>query len=434
MPLTATILIPTHNHGPTLRASVASALRQTVSDIEVFVVGDGVTDETRNIMGEIMRGDSRVRFFDHPKGQRHGELYRHEALLEARGRIVCYLSDDDLYLPHHVKEMSALLENADFAHALAVAVQPDGTLSTWTVDLDIPVYRDELLAGRNRIPLSAGAHTLSFYTRLAEGWTCAPGGMPTDLHMWQKFLRNPECRFRAGCTPTVLVFPSPLRPNLTAAERLQELQAWMARMANSQGIAAINEQVLALKAREAIDLEARVLRAAQLGCLPGQDFELQVFFPSPGGHNENDSAHFVVPSGKWHKIALDMAYPHSKVPIRIDPSTHPGLVQLAWITLYGSDGSVLWKCTDGNAHQVKIGGTAIVLSRRRLIQILSDGNDPQVLLPPIKMPDARNDVRLELMVRLDSDVKQIVDLFSAYLQMPRLRRILNLPPFLIHLE
>ena len=37
----ATILVPTHDHGPTLRASVASALRQTVSDIEVFIVGDG---------------------------------------------------------------------------------------------------------------------------------------------------------------------------------------------------------------------------------------------------------------------------------------------------------------------------------------------------------------------------------------------------------
>ena len=55
--------------------------------------------------------------------------------------------------------MSALLEHADFAHTLAVEVQTNGGMEAWTVDLALPVYRRELLANRNRIPLSAGAHT-----------------------------------------------------------------------------------------------------------------------------------------------------------------------------------------------------------------------------------------------------------------------------------
>ena len=96
---------PTQNHGPTLRASIASALRQT-SPVEIFVIGDGVPDETRQILHEITNFDMRVLFFDHPKGPCHGEIYRHRALLQERGRIVCYLADDDLYLPHHAEEMS----------------------------------------------------------------------------------------------------------------------------------------------------------------------------------------------------------------------------------------------------------------------------------------------------------------------------------------
>ena len=60
--------------------------------------------------------DPRVRFFDLPKGERHGERNRHLALAEAAGRIVCYLSDDDLLLPRHVATMLELLEGADFAH------------------------------------------------------------------------------------------------------------------------------------------------------------------------------------------------------------------------------------------------------------------------------------------------------------------------------
>ena len=57
----ATVLIPTHDHGPTLRYAVASALQQTVQDLEIFVIGDGVTDEGRAVVAELVRADPRVR-------------------------------------------------------------------------------------------------------------------------------------------------------------------------------------------------------------------------------------------------------------------------------------------------------------------------------------------------------------------------------------
>src|SRR6185295_19974403 len=112
MTMQATILIPTHNHGPTLARAIQSVLLQTVEEIEVFVIGDGAPDITRELMADITRRDKRVRYFDHPKGPRHGEIYRHAALAEARGEIVCYLSDDDLYLPNHVATMRELLREA----------------------------------------------------------------------------------------------------------------------------------------------------------------------------------------------------------------------------------------------------------------------------------------------------------------------------------
>jgi len=298
-----------------------------------------------------------------------------------------------------------------------VAVQPDGSISTWTVDLELPVYRDELLASRNRIPFSAGGHTLSFYGQLADGWTTTPVGTPTDLYMWQKFLRHPACRFRSGRTPTVVVFPSPERGHMTAAERLQELQTWTSRIGDERAVVSLDEEILAQKVREAAELEGRMLQAAQQGGLLWRDSLLQVFFPSPAGHNENDSARFTVPFGRWHKIALAFPYPRSEVPVRIDPTLHPGLVQLAWITLYNADGSVLWQCAEQNSHQLTVAGTAIPMSIGRLVQILSTGNDPQILLPPMATPGEPQEVRLELMVRLDAGVERLVDLLSAYLQM-----------------
>src|SRR5438874_1772042 len=137
----ATVVIPTYDHGPTLDYSVRSALAQTVQEIEVFVIGDGVPDATRELVANLEREDERVRFVDRQKSPRQGEPYRHAVLMEeARGEIVCYLSDDDLWLPDHLEEMVDLLRAADFAHALPLRVKPDGKLDGWAIDLGYPWF------------------------------------------------------------------------------------------------------------------------------------------------------------------------------------------------------------------------------------------------------------------------------------------------------
>jgi GalNAc5-diNAcBac-PP-undecaprenol beta-1,3-glucosyltransferase len=414
----ATILIPTHDHGPTLRASIASALQQT-RPVEVFVIGDGVPNETREIVEEFAQSDGRIRFFDHPKGPRHGEIYRHQALEHARARIVCYLSDDDLYFPHHVEEMSKLLEDADFAHAQAVEVKPDGSTSPWTVNLASQIYQRELLQGRNRIPLSAGAHTLAAYHGLEEGWTTTPSGTPTDLHMWQKFLRHPGNRFVAGEAPSVLVFSASIRQHLTSSERCRELQLWLPRITGDQAIAQFNLHILRQKTREAADLESRVLGAVHNGgVLAPLESMLQVFFPSPEGYNERDSACFPVRFRVWQKILLKVPSVSLGSRIRIDPANCPCLIELSRIQLVDSDGAVVWHQTEGNACSLEVGGSAAAISRGHIVQLVSDGNDPQVLLPPVDVSTPA--LHLELMVRLDADVGTLNGLFATHLRVMEL--------------
>jgi GalNAc5-diNAcBac-PP-undecaprenol beta-1,3-glucosyltransferase len=225
MPLEATVIIPTHDHGPMLLHSARSALAQTVEEIELFIVGDGVPEVTREIVSELKR-DERVRFFDHPKGPRHGEIYRHAALQEARGEIVCYLSDDDLWFPEHVACMRRLLSSADFAHALHLYIDERGEISFYAGDLTVPGYRESLLSGINFVALSCGAHTTEMYRRLPHGWRTTPTGVPTDLYMWQQFLSEPGCRATGGTRPTVLNLPRSLRHDQPPADRLIELEKW----------------------------------------------------------------------------------------------------------------------------------------------------------------------------------------------------------------
>jgi glycosyltransferase involved in cell wall biosynthesis len=221
----ATVLVPTHDHGATLRYSVGSALRQTVGEIEVFIVGDGMPDHAREVAVELEQADERVRLFDNPKGERLGELHRHRVLSEAPAPVVLYLSDDDLWFPEHVETMLATLESsgADFVHASPIWQMGDGTHYRWIVDLAQEPYRRLIFEGMNRLALSSAGHTLEAYRRLPHGWRPAPPDQYSDAWMWRQFAEQPGVTFVCTTAPTVLHLPSSVRPGWSAEQRLSEL-------------------------------------------------------------------------------------------------------------------------------------------------------------------------------------------------------------------
>jgi glycosyltransferase involved in cell wall biosynthesis len=259
-PLTATVIVPTSiDRGPTLRLAVESVLAQTVQDIEVLIIGDGVHPVTRECALALERADARVRFFDHPKHERRGEPYRDEALKVARGRIVCYCCDRDLYLPHHVEEMARLLEDSDVANGLPVRVLDKiGLAAEFAFDLAHPEDRKAfLVSARSKnpvlgvaVPLSVGAHTLAAYRRLAEGWSPTPPDVYTDLHFWAKFVGDPQMRLRSGYRITVLSFPRGMHPGLSTAKRFEELTVWAGRLKDPQGVAQLDREAMEVVIRD----------------------------------------------------------------------------------------------------------------------------------------------------------------------------------------
>jgi glycosyltransferase involved in cell wall biosynthesis len=157
----ATVLIPTHCRPQSIRQSIASAQAQSLDDFELFVIGDGVEDSTRDTMAELAAADRRIRFFD---GPRKGEHNRHLALAEATGRFVAYLGDDDVWMEHHLKTLDRLLRKADFGHSLHVGVGAQGELSVLPADLAQPTFRGRMLNERfNRFDFTFAGHTLAAY-------------------------------------------------------------------------------------------------------------------------------------------------------------------------------------------------------------------------------------------------------------------------------
>lgn len=217
----ATILILTHRHAKLLPYAVRSALAQEGVEIEVFVVGNGVEDDTRRALAPFLL-DPRLRFFDCPKGERHGERLRHEALQESTAPIVCYLSDDDLLLPGHVAQIQELLKGADFAQDIA--------------SKRLARRQPSLQRVRPRATRVRRAPGRRPRRRRADrsGWRPAPPSVPTDVYMWQQFLTIPGFRGVTGDRLTSLVFPSPLRTHMTAATRAAELERWQQRIVDPE--------------------------------------------------------------------------------------------------------------------------------------------------------------------------------------------------------
>ena len=232
----ASILIPTHsNRAAMLPFAVASVQAQEIDDIEILIVGDGVDDSVRSTVERLQACDSRIRFFDFPKGPRNGEIHRDGVLRQARGRIVCYQADDDLWLPGHLEDMENALEHADFVGALHVNVDLEGRVRGYFFDLERPEFREPWLIWQprpygswasNGFGLAFAGHRLDAYFRLPEGWSTTPTGVPTDQFMWIKFVREPWCRIRCLPWPISLHFAAPDRRDWTEQRRATELAQW----------------------------------------------------------------------------------------------------------------------------------------------------------------------------------------------------------------
>lgn len=223
-----TIFIPTHRHVAFLSFAIESALDQQGVSVEVFVLGDGVEDATREVISRFA-GDERLRFFDRPKGPRLGEAYRHAILGEASGRVVTYLADDDLLLRGHAAYVLELLADADFAHPPSARFTVDGTLELFPWNYGRPEFQEVARGRDGSIGLTGTSHTMDAYRRLPFGWRTTPDGMPTDHWMWMQFLELPGYRAVAGERLTYLNFPQPIWGRVPDDERAAVIEGWLRR-------------------------------------------------------------------------------------------------------------------------------------------------------------------------------------------------------------
>jgi glycosyltransferase involved in cell wall biosynthesis len=132
-PPTVSVIIPTYNSSGTLRLSLESALRQDFSDLEVWVVGDGCTDDSAAVVESF--GDSRAHWINLPVNSGTPSKPRDEALRHATGRLIAYLGHDDLWFPWHLSGLVDCIDKtlADLVYSICVCVEPSGASAVLTM-------------------------------------------------------------------------------------------------------------------------------------------------------------------------------------------------------------------------------------------------------------------------------------------------------------
>ena len=105
------ICMPAHNVGPWVAEAVASVLNQTYRHIEVLVVDDGSTDNTREVLDTFQ--DLRLRRHPNPANLGGYQTMNRAASL-ANGQFIAIYHTDDVYEPEIVeREVRFLLENPE---------------------------------------------------------------------------------------------------------------------------------------------------------------------------------------------------------------------------------------------------------------------------------------------------------------------------------
>jgi glycosyltransferase involved in cell wall biosynthesis len=138
------IIIPAYNVAQYVRAAVESALEQTWHDIEVIVVNDGSTDDTRHILDILQkeRKDTRLRIIDKENGGLASA--RNAGIHAARGKYIGLLDADDLWDKSKAEKHINLMEfNPDigltYSHSRCISEQghPAGMLISIRAELTL---------------------------------------------------------------------------------------------------------------------------------------------------------------------------------------------------------------------------------------------------------------------------------------------------------
>jgi glycosyltransferase involved in cell wall biosynthesis len=165
------VIVPTYNRGYCVTKSIDSALAQTYRDIEVIVIDDGSTDNTREVIAEAFCNESRVNYVYQSNGG--VSVARNHGFRLARGEFMALLDSDDIWKPWKTElQVRVLRERSEVGMVWTdmEAVDPDGQLIA-------PRYLRKMYTAYHWYPDDKMLFSESFLLPSIDSSLCPPGNV-----------------------------------------------------------------------------------------------------------------------------------------------------------------------------------------------------------------------------------------------------------------
>ncbi len=101
------VVIPAYNRADLILETIQSVLAQTFTDYEIIVVDDGSTDNTAEILRELIESGKIQYVWQENQGE---SAARNHGLRLAQGEYIAFLDSDDLWLPQKLEAQVSYLD------------------------------------------------------------------------------------------------------------------------------------------------------------------------------------------------------------------------------------------------------------------------------------------------------------------------------------
>lgn len=105
------VIMPAYNAGKTISAAIDSVLGQTYSDLELIVINDCSTDDTKEIAEKYAAADCRVKLINNSVNS-GVSTSRNKGVSSAEGEFIAFLDSDDMWRKDKLeKQLAVMLSN-----------------------------------------------------------------------------------------------------------------------------------------------------------------------------------------------------------------------------------------------------------------------------------------------------------------------------------
>lgn len=180
------IIVPLYNKAPYIRKALDSVVSQTCTDWECIVVDDGSTDNSADVVRELVIGNSKLvndqfRLISQPNAG--VAAARNNGVKASHGEYVCFLDADDWWEPMFLEEMDGLIKDNPDAGLYAtnyVYYKPGKTHVALKLERGYMNYPEAYLHGEMPVWTGAACMTRKIFDEM--------GGFPVGIKLGEDFL------------------------------------------------------------------------------------------------------------------------------------------------------------------------------------------------------------------------------------------------------